>query len=986
MKVFFLEIIFVENYKPLFLQRIMILFRNTRAILALFLFIPLFLIGQVKEIGTPFIKNFPRKVTQAGQQNWMIDQDSSGIMYFANNGGLLEFNGVYWSLKPLPNQSAVRSLKVVNDRIYVGGYNEFGFFKRDKSGCLCYTSLTSQFPENQKEVGDVWRIHSINQNVIFQSYNFIIYFEGQKLSRVIPAPKSFHFSYALDGELYINDIENGMYRVAPEKLELMPGLEVLRGKEIWGMESFNNGILFATADDGLFQYENFILKKWDVSVSDYLKKNQVYSMLKLSDGTMAFGTIQNGLVICDTQGKIIKILNRRNGIQNNTILSLKQDLFSNLWLGLDNGIDYLHINSPFSYFGHSDGLSAGYTTASFDGKLYLGTNQGVFVKSWTSISEEKEQSEFSLIEETRGQVWSLNVIDNKLFCGHNKGFFQIEKDRATIICNKPGGWLLSQTPSNKDIMIGGSYLGFRLFEKSDGQWRYTKDVTGFAESARVFEWENDSVLWMSHGINGIYRLKFNAAYDSIINFELYDEKRGLPSNFNLDINKWNNEILVSTSSGIFSFNNEEKKFYKNYEKTNRFDGQIPLKLIEDQDHNVWFFTDENLGVLRKLEDGNFSTITTPFTTISDTYIGGFQHLNVIDANNVIFGSDMGFIHYDPSIIKQYDYPFQVFISQIGFVKMDSILSNTNIIQLNSNSNPFKNNENHFVFNFGAADYENTESLSYSAKLEGYENDWDAWSRKNSREYTNLLEGDYTFRVRANNGFNTISNEASYSFQILSPWYKTWWAYLIYFVLLIVLGFVIVHFIKIQSRILRRKEKLEQLRIQRQNENKIKREKLQTEKELIRLRNEQLKTEMVGKDKELANSTLQMIQKNKLLTRLKLELDKMNAKTSDDLVKHQNQALIRRINKEIEDKNQWRVFEEHFEAVHEEFLKRLREQYPDLTPKERKLAAYLRLNISTKEIALLMNISARGVEVARYRLRKKFKIARDTNLLDFILKF
>lgn len=964
----------------------MILFRNIRLSITLFLFLPLFLSGQVKEIGTPFIKNYPRKVTQAGQQNWMIDQDSDGIMYFANNVGLLEFNGIDWSVKPLPNQSAVRSLKVVNDRIYVGGFNEFGFFKRDESGCLCYTSLLTQLPENKKEIGDVWKIHFINQELIFQSYNYIIYFTDQKLSRVIPAPRSFHFSYSLDGELYVNDIENGMFRVAPEKLVLMPGLEALRGKEIWGMQSFNNGILFATADDGLFQYENFILKKWNVSVSDYLKKNQVYSMLKLSDGTMAFGTIQNGLVICDTQGKIIKILNRKNGIQNNTILSLKQDIFSNLWLGLDNGIDYLQINSPFSYFGHSDGLSAGYATASFDGKLYLGTNQGVFVKSWTSLTEEGEQSEFSLIEETRGQVWSLNVIDNKLFCGHNKGFYQIERDKASIICNKPGGWLLSQTPHNKDIMIGGSYIGFRLFKKSDNQWKYVKDVAGFIESARAFEWENDSILWMSHGINGIYRLKFNAAYDSVVNFELYDEKSGLPSNFNLDINKWKGEILVSSPNGIYSFNNETKKFYLNRESTNRFDGQIPLKLIEDQDHSVWFFTDENLGVLRKLEDGNFSTITTPFTTISDNYMRGFQHLNVVDANNVIFGSDIGFIHYDPSISKQYDYPFQVFISQIGFVKIDSLLTNTNIIQLNSSSSPFKNKENHFVFNFGAADFENAESLLYSAKLEGYEKNWDVWSEKHNREYTNLLEGDYSFRVRAKNGFNTISNEASYSFQILSPWYKTWWAYLIYFVLIIVLAFVIAHYIKIQSRILRRKEKLEQLRIRRQNENKIKREKLQAEKELIRLRNTQLKTEMVAKDKELANSTLQMIQKNKLLNRLKLELDKMNAKTNDDLVKNQNQALIRRINKEIEDKNQWRVFEEHFEAVHEEFIKRLREQYPDLTPKERKLSAYLRLNISTKEIALLMNISTRGVEVARYRLRRKFNLERDTNLLDFILKF
>jgi len=963
-----------------------IVIRNIRILAVVFILSPLFLMGQVKEIGTPFIKNYPRKVTQAGQQNWMIDQDSSGIMYFANNEGLLEFNGFDWSVKPLPNNSIIRSLKVIRDKVYVGGFNELGYFERDLSSALHYRSLIDLLPEIHRDFGDVWKIYSVGKDIVFQSFKCVLYFNGTEFYRIIPAPVLFHFSYSLGGELYVNDIENGMYRVAPERLVLMPGLEALKGKEIWGMESRDNGILLATANDGLFLYKNFELEEWKVEATNYLKKNQVYSMLQLSDGKLAFGTIQNGLLICDKNGRIIKTLNRENGIQNNTILSMKQDSYSNLWLGLDNGVDYLQINSPFSYFSHSDGLSAGYASASYEDRLYLGTNQGVFMETWSALRGEEEHSKFSIIEETRGQVWSLNLIDDKLFCGHNNGFFQIENGQAKVICEKPGGWMLSQTPSNKKLMVGGNYNGFVLFKKIKGEWKYVQDIVGFSESARVFEWGNEHTLWMSHGFKGIFKLEFSPNYDSILRYELYGKNNGLPSDFGMEINKWDDEIAVSSSAGIFSFSDTEQKFRLNKEKTALFAGRLPLKLIEDKDKNVWFFTDNNLGVLRKQEDGNYSSITTPFTTISNNYINGFQHLNAMDATNVIFGSDNGFIHYDPSIAKSYDYLFQVYISQIEFLKKDSVLSNTNLIQYTNISQPFKNKENHFVFNFGASDYENTDNLRFSAFLEGYDDDWDSWSEKRTREYTNLHEGEYTFRVRAENGFKTVGNQASYSFLILPPWYKTWWAYLIYFILFLALSLAVAYFVNLQAGILKRKEKIEQLRIRRQNENKIKREKLQAEKELIRLKNDQLKSEMLGKDKELANSTLQMIQKNKLLTRLKLELDKMNAKTKDDLIRNHNQALIRRINREIEDKNQWRVFEEHFEAVHEEFLKRLREQYPDLSPRERKLATYLRLNISTKEIALLMNISPRGVEVARYRLRRKFNLDRGMNLLDFILKF
>lgn len=947
------------------------------------MFLPFFLEAQVKEIGTPFIKNYPRKITQAGQQNWMIDQDSAGIMYFGNNDGLLEFNGHDWDIKPLPNQSVVRSLKVVQDKVFVAGFNELGYFDRDYTGLLKYNSLLQLIPEAYRDFGDIWKIHIVDEDIVFQSYEFIFYFNGKSFNRIIKAPVLFHFSFFIGGELYVNDIENGLYRIAPERLVSVPGLETLKGKEIWGMEILGTGILIATTDEGLFYYKDNILKRWETEANEFLKKNQVYSSIRLSKDKLAFGTIQNGLLICDNDGRVLKTIDLKNGLQNNTILSLKLDSFSNLWLGLDNGIDYLNINSPFS---HSNGLSAGYASASIDGKLYLGTNQGVFVKAWNALDGKESFADFSIIEETRGQVWSLNVLDDKLFCGHNKGFFKIENGQAKLICEKAGGWMLSQVPSNKNIMIGGTYTGFVLFQKIDNKWEFIQDISGFNESGRMFIWKNDSTIWMSHGLKGIYRLKFSNDYKRIEQAELFGEHRGLPSDINLELSFWDKQIVVTSPSGIYSFDEKEQSFYKDTVKTEMFEGKFPLKIIEDKYQNIWFFTANDLGVLRKQEDGSFNAIITPFATISNTYINGFQHLNIFDTENVIIGSDIGFIHYDPSFSKKYDYSFQTYISQVGFLKKDSLLQNINIIHSDISLSTFKNNENHFVFNFSASDFENEDNLVFSAYLEGYDDDWDMWSAKRTREYTNLDEGEYIFRVRAKNGFQTISKEASYSFSILPPWYKTWWAYLIYFALFILSFYLAVYYVKRQANLLKRKEKAEQIRLRRQNENKMLSEKLQAEKELIRLKNEQLKKEMIAKDKELANSTLQMIQKNKLLNRLKQELDKLNSETTDALVKNQNQALIRRINREIEDKNQWRVFEEHFEAVHEDFLKRLRNQYPQLTPKERKLAAYLRLNISTKEIALLMNISARGVEVARYRLRKKMELSREVNLLDFILKF
>ncbi len=170
------------------------------------------------------------------------------------------------------------------------------------------------------------------------------------------------------------------------------------------------------------------------------------------------------------------------------------------------------------------------------------------------------------------------------------------------------------------------------------------------------------------------------------------------------------------------------------------------------------------------------------------------------------------------------------------------------------------------------------------------------------------------------------------------------------------------------------------------EKKLQAEALEAEKELIRLRNEKLSAEMRQKDRELANSTLQMIQKSKSLISIRKELSRLSAEIGDEILSGQINLIIRKINREINAENQWEVFEKHFESVHEEFLKRLKTRYPDLTPRELLLCAYLRLNITSKEIAALMNISVRGVEISRYRLRRKLNLDHDTNLTGFILSF
>jgi DNA-binding CsgD family transcriptional regulator len=156
---------------------------------------------------------------------------------------------------------------------------------------------------------------------------------------------------------------------------------------------------------------------------------------------------------------------------------------------------------------------------------------------------------------------------------------------------------------------------------------------------------------------------------------------------------------------------------------------------------------------------------------------------------------------------------------------------------------------------------------------------------------------------------------------------------------------------------------------------------------MHLRNESLQTEMKHKNKELANATLHLIQKNRTLTGLKNDLNKLLRSIPADNPEKQNvNNLLKKVNKDLRNEKNWELFNSYFDEVHQDFISRIKEKHSDLTPKELRMCAYLRMNISTKEIAPLMNISVRGVEISRYRLRKKLNLNRDENLTEYILSF
>jgi ligand-binding sensor domain-containing protein/DNA-binding CsgD family transcriptional regulator len=949
--------------------------------------------ASVKPVGIPAIQNFERSVYNAGTQNWSIEQGSNGVMYFGNNQGLLRFDGQFWDTFYVPNGSNVRSIHFSNSHqlLYIGAFNELGYFSNDSLGGFEYVSLVHLIPEEYREFGDVWKIHEGHWGIAFQSFEAIFFYSDGEMSVVEPR-SIFHYSFFVNGVLYVFDRENGLMEYRNGFLRKIPHGDFFTGTEVWTILPVNNDeILIGTAKQGVFLYNGIKLSPWNVEVNPLLKEYQIYSSLKINDEYFAFGTIQKGLIICNRNGEIVQQINREKGLQNNTVLSMMLDLDGNMWLGLDNGIDYLEINSPITLLQDYYGFGTGYTSISHKGLLYLGTNQGLFYCSINDFMKPGlSASDFNMVSNTSGQVWSLQIINGQLFCGHNNGSFLIKENKGIQISDIPGCWAYHEVPGYENIFIEGTYNGMELCRFTNGTMEHIASINGINYSAQEMFCSHDKQVWISHAFKGVSLYRLNPGLDSLILIKKFTMDDGLPSNYMNELKRmYNGDILLTTNDGIYQYNPARENFYKSSYYNMLFGNKNIQFIQEDQGLNVWYVTRDNEGgVLRYLEDGSYSNVSFPFNKLKGKFIGSFFHFNVIDDSNVLIALEKGFAHYNPKMIIDYRRGFNAVLNTVSLLGSGESLFNGVMVGKNNfdnTINPQINYRNNSLrFTFSGLFYEGNSETLFSHKLEGFDNNWSDWQTSPVKEYTNIPDGSYTFLIRAKNKYEVIAEPEPFQFVILPPWYKSTGAIIGYFIMfLFFVWFWIVLFIKRVEKS-RLKEKAIQKKKYLEREDQLKREALEADKEIIKLRNEKLRADMIHKDKELANSAMNLVQKNKHLNKIKSDLRKIQSELKEELVKSRIGMMIRKIEKETSNDESWQIFETNFEQVHEDFLKRLREIHPDITPKELKLAAYLRMNISSKEIATLMNITTRGVEISRYRLRKKFKLERTQNLIDYIL--
>tara|TARA_R110001583_G_scaffold145096_1_gene297116 strand:+ start:52806 stop:55595 length:2790 start_codon:yes stop_codon:yes gene_type:complete len=926
----------------------MLKYKYLRYFIGCFLLVSINLVGQIK---LPPVNNFNIKDYKGGNQNWSIDS-ADDYIYVGNNEGLLEFDGTNWYLHKLPNKTIVRSVKVVGDKIYTGSYEEFGYWKRSNTGKLIYTNLSNGVSFDEVESQSIWDIYEFEGKIIFKSFfKFYIFSNG---SLKVQKP-NFNMMAAnvINGRFIVLGVGKGLLELIDDELVLLKNTQEIANYRVQAIIPFgDNQLLIGTSLHGCFLYDNGKLTRWNNAFNSLLKENELNTLAHFNNKIYA-GTIKNGIYEYDYKNDSYLNLNVKKGLQNNTVLSSTISK-SNLWLALDNGVStvpldfYAHYLNPFK-----EDIGAVYDMVQLNNNVYLATNTGIYKVNNNGIN---------FIEGSDGHTWSLTVVDNQIICGHNLGTYKISNDELSLITSKNGGYVFKRIPEKTNEYIQGNYSGLTHYRKQSDSWE-SRDIDNFNFSTKNIVFENPHVAWVSHASKGVFKIYFSETYNKVLKIEEKYNK-DFTNVYNIKLFKVDGNIAFYCEGMWLVYNSIEDKI-EEFEPLNNILGEDKKAVVLNKfsDKFVVFKKSDNSIFIRSDLQDSHSQIYVPkkyydtklvrgegeqkAVVVNDSlvFIALYNNVLVVNTNKI----DKSLSVAAPSISRIYkNGTLQVLNSELALRQSDTLEIVLNTPYLSSNSIEYSLGNKHWINSNGKI------------------------------QLTSLPYGTVNLAIRSLLNVDEFSAVNTIKLNVKYPWYMRFWGVL----LAIAITILILVFITTINKYVLIKHK-RYLNEQYNHEQEIfkNEEALKNEIKVNELQKKQHEIEIRSKTKELANTAMEMTKKDEFLANIK---DELHYFKNEIINKSKFEKLLVTLNKNINTSKDWEVFESNFYEIHDSFFKILAQKHPNLTPKDLKLCAYLKMNLATKEIAPLMSISIRGVELHRYRLRKKINLDKSQNLNEYFM--
>ena len=816
-------------------------------LLPIFLLTALFVKGQ-KELGSPYIKNFNTKKHKVTSSIWDITQDKKGLMYFGTGSGVLQFDGSFWHTIKIDNGSTARSLDVDSTgTIFVGGKGEFGYLGTDSLGLTTYVSLSKNLAEKHKDFSDIWNIYVTDEGVFFFSFQRVFQWKNNQFKIYEYNDITAHLGFYVNKKLYLVRQKKGLHVFKNDAFVPVPGGEHYIGKTMFSILPYDdNNVIVATRKKGLEKHNIYTgeITPFSNSVNEELKQNKIYHGAMSEKGEYMIATLANGIYVIDKNGKLITNINQSNGLQSSNVKYLFKDFYGSVWAGTAMGVSYIDLNLPITYFDSESGVK-GHSTAitSYKDEIYLTTGNGVY---YLDTNTTNPNEKFKLLKGADEQFWGFLKIKDKLYVSA-RGLYEVKEKNIRKVWSAGRAALfdMKQSKINPELVYFALKDGMAVATTDDkGEIISVERLKGLNDECKEIMEDKNGDVWVKTGYN--YILKINAASfikGNEVSLTKFEQENGLAAESFI---KYKNEILFSSEKGLQAYS-EDKGFYPYKGLKISLDSTYKIKgMIEDENGGLWIHYHNSEGIsgdiYAKPKGNSYVFLKEPFTRIKEKV----DHIKspYIDKGVAWYFGGENVVRYDFSSNSTIPKNYHVNIRQVA-------LNSDSVIDYGSTIDPkqfvFNFNNNATSFTFSAATYSNEEEVYYQYFLEGHDEKWSEWTTQNNKEYNFLHEGKYVFKVRAKNVYNHISEEDQFSFEILPPWYRETWAYIVYTFLILLLIYVI---IRIATHRLQQSKKQLELIVEERTKDIIKeKEKVEHQKLLI----ENVHAELSERNKDVMDS-------------------------------------------------------------------------------------------------------------------------------------
>lgn len=842
----------------------------------------------------------PKDILAAGysgsSQYFGIAQDLTGRIYAANQLGVAFFDGKSWVHidKTEPKHKFFKLASDMHGNVYTGGVQELGVFGANAQGAISFRSLKEHLPDSFQNFTRITRVLSGGERVFFMDYDYLFAWNGIEFS-CWTSPARNRKAYIAEGELFLNT-KAGLFTLNNEQLELVSKDSAYINLDVRGVikrrikNGIEDGYIVVTYSDGLYHLKNGEYQK----IPSVLDTIAVYNADVLDDETILFATNGNGLVVTNMEGELKGIVDQSSGLQNPVAVIPFVDQNGAVWLPLFNGVSRVNVSDPVQVINEESGLNAiPLHVYEDDNSFLIGTAGGLYHLRRSPIINQPVSEIF--LTNNDAQTHLISKHNGELLVVTASGLFSVNNRlEATLLYALPVITAAEHSMADSNIVYLGNADGLvQSVKYKEGNWELQGEVK-LSSTPYYLKESTGGYLW--GGFYDLFRINVEPGITTESEVEHIDSTFGYSEAFGpVEITTIDDEIVIGTEMGGYLFNTESKML-------ERLDAlSDPLKdnstyfaynLTKSKTGDVWVSSRVGTGRLVPNGDGSY---TFDYR--------GMLHRRQSDIFN-IYEDEQGFVWicgaeeliiFDPDKEKRIDSPYQTLIRNVivdstifhGFYCDED--GNASITQPDAYKFALPYSENQIKFAYTAAYYESADELEYSYILEGQDEQWSEWSDEVVKEYTNLWEGDYTFKVRARNVFGTIGETAEYSFTILSPWYRTWWAYILYGIgtVFFFLGLRPIY----TRRLIKQKEKLEETIQERTHEIREQKEEIEQQAGQLKTANNELVR--LGSFKENLTSMIVHDLKNPLNAILNTDLES-GGKRQADAVKNSGNQMLRMV--------------------------------------------------------------------------------------------